>query len=142
MAHQRKDNFKNLKTFGCCIHVCSPGIRSKRFTNDTRQGIFLGYVLHTDRLFTLYDESTHQVTVVTHAKFDERINDLPIDNLPPDCQHILCLNGQPIPIDNRALSASDPEFFIYPFAKIETANIIVNLKTKNNHFGLNSSTMI
>ena len=40
MAHNRKDNFKNLKTFGCRIHVCPPGVRNKRFQQETRQGIF------------------------------------------------------------------------------------------------------
>ena len=42
-AYKRKDNFKNLKTFGC-LHVQPPGIQSKRFKDDNQQGIFLGYV--------------------------------------------------------------------------------------------------
>ena len=74
-----------MKTFGCQIHVRPPGIRSKYFKDDTRQGIFPGYVPHTDCLFTWYDEGTHQVKIATHAKFDEGFNDLPIDNLLPNC---------------------------------------------------------
>ena len=124
-----------MKTFGCLIHVRPPGLRSKRFKDDTRQGIFLGYVPHTDRLFTWYDEGTHQVKIATHAKFDEGFNDLPIDTLPPNCQHILCLNGQQIPINERLLSPLDLEFFIYPFANSETAVIDYNPKAKDNKFG-------
>ena len=82
-----------MKTFGCRIHVRPPGICSKWFKDDTQQGIFLGYVPHTNRLFTWHDEGTHQVKIATHAKFDEGFNDLPIDTLLPNCQHILCLNG-------------------------------------------------
>ena len=121
-----------MKTFGCRIHVQPPGIRSKRFKDDIRQGIFLGYVPHTDRLFTWYDEGTHQVKIAIHAKFDEGFNDLPIDTLPPNCQHILRLNGQQIPIDKRLLSPSDLKFFIYPFANSETAIIGSNPKAKDN----------
>ena len=51
-AYKQKNNFKNLKTFGCQIHVQPPGTRSKCFKDDTQQGIFLGYVPHTDCLFT------------------------------------------------------------------------------------------
>ena len=107
---------------------------SKRFTDDTRQEIFLGYVLHTDCLFTWYDERIHQVKVVTHAKFDKGFSDLPIDNITPNYQYILCLNGQPIPINDKAINISDLEFFIYPFTKTETADIVINPKTKNNFF--------
>ena len=99
MAHNRKDNFKNLKTFGCRIHVRPPGVRNKRFHQETRQGIFLGYVPHTDKLFVWYDENSKRVKIATHAKFDEGFNGLPIDNLQPNCQHILCLNGECVPID-------------------------------------------
>ena len=134
-AYKRKDNFKNLKTFGCRIHGRPPGICSKRFKDDTQQGIFLGYVPHTDRLFTWYDEGTHQVKIATHAMFDEGFNDLPINTLPPNCQHILCLNGQQIPINERLLSPSDLEFFIYPFANSETAVIDYSPKAKDNKLG-------
>ena len=96
---------------------------------------FLGYVSHMDRLFTWYDEGTHQVKVTTHAKFDKRFNNLPIDNLPPNCQHILFLNGQHIPTNDPSLNESDLEFFIYSFAKTETADIVVNPKIKDNCFG-------
>ena len=129
-AYKQKDNFKNLKTFGCCIHVHPSGIHSKHFKDDTRQGIFLGYVPHTDCLFTLYHEGTHQVKIATHAKFDEGFNDLPIDTLPPNCQHILRLNGQQISINERLLSPSDLDFFIYSFANSETAVIDHNPKAK------------
>ena len=134
-AHKRKDNFKNLKTFGCRICVRPPGIQSKRFKDNNRQGIFLDYVPHTDRLFTWYDKGTHQAKIATHAKLDEGFNNLPIDNLPLNCQHIFRLNGQPISIDDCFLSLLDLEFLIYPFANTETAVIDFNPKAKDNFLG-------
>ena len=86
-AHGRKDDFKNLKTFGCRIRIQQPGVCNKRFHQDARQGIFLSYVPHTDKLFVWYDENSERVKIAIHAKFDEGFNDLPIDNLPPNCQH-------------------------------------------------------
>ena len=45
------------------------------------------------------------------------------------------MNRQPILIDDRSLSFSNLDFFIYPFAHTETADIIVNPKTEDNCFG-------
>ena len=73
--------------------------------------------------------------IATHAKFDEGFNDLPIDNLPPNCQHILRLNGQQIPINDRSLSCLDLEFFVYPFANSKTVVNDYNLKAKDSCFG-------
>lgn len=70
--------------------------------------------------------------IATHARFDEGFNDLPIDNFPLNCQHILRLNRQPIPIDDCSLGSSNLEFFIYPFAHTETADILLNPKAKDN----------
>ena len=78
---------------------------------------------------------TYQVKVATHDKFDEEFKDLPIDSLSPSYEHILHLSRELIPINDRALSASDLESFVYPFARTEIANTIVNPETKNNHFG-------
>ena len=48
----------------------------------------------TDKLFVWYDENSERVKIATHAKFDNGFNDLPINNLPPNCQQILQLNGE------------------------------------------------
>ena len=37
----KKDNLKNLRTFGCHVWVRTPGIQAKRFKDKARKGIFL-----------------------------------------------------------------------------------------------------
>ena len=86
LATEKKDNFKNLRTFGCRVYVWPPGVQKKHFKEDVRQGIFLGYLPHTDCLILYYDEGSCQVKIATHAKFDEGFNDLPVDNLPLNSQ--------------------------------------------------------
>ena len=134
-AQKRKDNFKNLKTFSCQIHIWPPGLCNKRFHQDSCHNIFLGYVPHTDKLFVWYGENSKCIKIATHAKFDEGFNDQPIDNLPPNCQHILRLNGERVSIDQDELTASDLDFFVYPFAHNEIVKLKVNPKTKDETFG-------
>lgn len=110
MVKNKKENFKNLCTFGCQIHVRPSGIGQKRFKEDASQGNFLGYVPHMDKSFTWYDEGTHKVKVTTHARFDRGKNDLLVNNLPLNCQHLLQLNGTLVLLDKIELSSSDIDF--------------------------------
>ena len=123
--------------FGCLIYVQPPGVRNKGFHQDTRQGIFLSYVPHTDKLFVCYDKNSENIKIATHAKFDEGFNDLPINYLLPNCQHILRLNGERVAIGQDKLAASDLDFFVYPFAHKEVVQITANPKTKDETFGFN-----
>ena len=72
--------------------VCPPGVCKKRFKEDSRKGIFLGYMPYTDRVMIFYDENSQLVKLVTHGVFDEGFNDLPIFAIPPNCQHIQRIN--------------------------------------------------
>ena len=131
----KKDNFTKLRTFGCRVHVRPPGVRSKRFKSEARQGIFLGYVPHTDRLILWYDEGSGRVKIATHAKFDEGFNDLPAEVLPPNCQHVRRLNGDRVPAETAEIGASDLQFFVYPFSDKQTATIPVLAKGTDPLFG-------
>ena len=135
LATNYKDNFSNLKTWGCRVWVRPPGVRSKRFQSEARRGIFLGYMPHTSRVILWYDEGTSKVKIATHAKFDEGFNDLPADTLPPNCQQLLRRNGTAIPIDKKEISSSDLEFFIYPFSEKENATISVLPNNADESFG-------
>ena len=48
LATGKKDNFRNLRVFGCRVWVRPTGIQKKHFKYDVWKGIFLGYVPHTD----------------------------------------------------------------------------------------------
>ena len=89
----------------------------------------------TQRVILWYDEATDRVKYGTHAKFDEGFNDLPADNLPPNCQQILRRNGSPMPMDDKEITTSDLEFFVYPFADKENATVPVLPSTKDDSFG-------
>lgn len=71
----------------------------------------------------------------THAKFDKGYNNLPADNLPSNCQQNLCQNGSSMPIDNKEITTSDLELFLYPFVDKEIATIPVLPSTKDDSFG-------
>ena len=115
-------------------------MRNKRFHQDTCQEIFLGYAPHMDKLFVWYDENLERIEIATLAKFDEDFNDILIDNLPPNYQHILCLNGERVPIDQDELSVSDLDFFVYPFVHKEVVKLTVNPKTKDETFSFTLAT--
>ena len=40
----KKDNFKNLRVFGCRVIVPSLGCKKPRFAKQAKKGIFLGYI--------------------------------------------------------------------------------------------------
>ena len=63
LSSGRKDNFRNLRIFGCQVWVCLTGIRKQRFNEDVRKYIFLGYVPHTDRLVLYYDCYSERVKI-------------------------------------------------------------------------------
>ena len=44
LSTRKKDNLKNLCTFGCRVWVRTPGIQAKRFKDKAYKVIFLGYV--------------------------------------------------------------------------------------------------
>ena len=138
LATGRKDDFKNLRGFGCRVWVRPPSIQAHRFRVHARKRIFYGYVPHTDRLFLWWDVETERLRVATHCKFDEGYNDLPTDELPPRFQQILCMNNdEQTPADKQELSSSDNlQFYLYPFANTEIATILVLPGKKNDNFGL------
>ena len=66
-----------------------------------------------------YDVQTDRVKIATHCRFDEGMNDLPIEALPPNVQYLLRSEGGDI--DNlrtepKETHARDLQFFIYPFS--------------------------
>ena len=88
VALNQKENLRNFRTFGCRVWVRPSTKRTSKFRNNSRKGIFLGFVPKTTRNIIWYDVETERVKIASHAKFDEGMNDLPIDQIPPNVQHL------------------------------------------------------
>ena len=137
LATGKKDNFRNLQVFGCRVWVQPTGIRKKRFKDDVRKGIFLGYVPHTDRLILYYDCESERVKITSHCNFDEGFNDLLTELVPLGFQQLIWANrDESLPPDENDITSSDLEFFVYPFADKEIIDVPVLPNDKNDQFGL------
>ena len=77
-----------------------------------------------------------RVKFAAYTKFNEGFNNLPADDLPPNCQQILRCNGSPILIDATETSIDDIKFFVYPFADKEMVKVPILPSTKDSLFGL------
>ena len=107
----RKDNFKNLRVFGCRVIVPPLGSKKARFTKQAKKGIFLGYIANTSRVFYWYDIKSQRVKVGTNMLFDKGFNDLPLGELPLGAAQYVRLNhGIRPPSDSTPLKSSDLEF--------------------------------
>jgi hypothetical protein len=91
MSAGSKESLENLRFFGSHVWVRSPGIQARRFKDKARKGIFLGYVPHTTRSIIWYDVESELMKIASHCVFDEGFNDVPVETLPPNIQHILLL---------------------------------------------------
>jgi len=100
--------------------VRPPSKRRAKFKNNSKKGIFLGFVPHTTRNILWYDVDTERVKIASHVRFDEGMNDLPIDRIPPNVQHLERVQqGHPIPAETEEVdTSSDLHFYIHPFSKL------------------------
>ena len=62
--------------------------RSAKFKNNSRKGIFLGFVPNATRNILWFDVNAEMVKIAKHAKFDEGMNDIPLDQLPPNAMQL------------------------------------------------------
>ena len=133
----RKDNFKNLRVFGCRVIVPPLGSTKARFAKKAKKGIFLGYIQNTTRLMYWFDLKSQRVKVGTHMQFDEGFNDLPLTDLPLGASQYVRLNhGIRPPPDDKPVTQSDLQFFVYPFEDRQFATIPVLPNDKHKRFGL------
>ena len=135
MATNKKDNFRQFRTFGCRVWVRPPGRRSAKFKSNSRKGIFLGYVPNTTKNILWYDPETNTTKIAKHARFDEGMNDLPPEDVPPNIQHLQRIqDGQRIPSDEADSEIEQFTFVLNPFS--HTIEKEVKVKCKRSNFGL------
>jgi hypothetical protein len=108
MAHGRKEDFSHFRTFGCRVWVRPPGKRPAKFVNNSRKGIFLGYLRHTTKNILWYDPETDRVKIARHARFDEGMNDLPVADIPPNVAHLQRTQfGDAFPAEKDEVTVND-----------------------------------
>ena len=131
-----KEDFSRLRTFGCRVHVRAPGKRSAKFRTRTKSGIFLGYLPDTTKNILWYDEDTGKVKVATHARFDEGMNDLPIDQIPPNVQLLQRSEyGKRLPAEEDEVDIPEFSLFHSPFSK--TIKKTLRNKCDDKTYGIN-----
>jgi len=84
---------------------------------NSRKGIFLGFIPNTDKNILWYDTETHAVKIAKHVRFDEGMNDLPPDLVPPNVVHLQrTQNGEPLPAETEETSVDQFTFHLNPFS--------------------------
>ena len=56
------------------------------YKTQSRKGVFLGYMPGTTQNIIWLDDETKRIKYATHARFDEGMNDVPINKIPPNVQ--------------------------------------------------------
>jgi len=113
----KKDDLSALRTFGCRAWVRPPGRRSAKLIPNSRKGIFLGFIPNTDKNIIWYDTETHVVKIAKHVRFDEGMNGLPPDLVPPNVVHLQrTQNGEPFPAETEETSVNQFTFHLNPFS--------------------------
>lgn len=88
IAHNIVDDFSAFRTFGCRVWVRPPGNRKAKFRISSKKGLFLGFMPNTTTNILWYDPETNRVKIAKHARFDEGMNDLPLEEVPPNVVHL------------------------------------------------------
>jgi len=71
----------------------------------------------TDKNIIWYDTETHVVKIAKHVCFDEGMNDLPPNLMPPNVVHLQrTQNGEPLPVDTEETSVDQFTFHLNPFS--------------------------
>ena len=135
IATGKKDNFSGFRTFGCRVWVRPPGRRSSKLKPNARKGIFLGFLPSTTRNITWFDPETDRVKIATHVRFDEGMNDIPMDATPPNVQHLQRSElGERFPSESQETSVDKFHFRLDPFTV--TLNKDLTVSCDDPTFGL------
>ena len=135
IASGKTDDFSAFRTFGCRVWVRPPGRRQAKLVPNSKKGIFLGFLPNTDKNIVWYDPETDHVKTAKHARFDEGMNDLPPDSIPPNVVHLQrTQNGEPLLAEQDESSVTAFTFSANPFSHTMTKGIHVTCN--NPTFGI------
>lgn len=139
IAQDVVDDLSGLRTFGCRVWVRPPGKRNAKFVPNSRRGIFLGFIPNTTKYILWYDPETSRVA--KHARFDEGMNDLPPDGVPPNVVHLQrTQNGDGIPAEDEEVVVPAFDVGLSPFSYTLSKTLVQTCRNAN--FGLSTSSAI
>ena len=135
LATGKIDDFSGFRTFGCRVWVRPPGRRKAKFRNASRKGIFLGFLPNTTKNIIWFDPESSRIKLAKHARFDEGMNDLPFNAIPPNVQHLMrSKQGETVPPEPRESSVDQFEFTANPFA--HTLSKTLKVTRRDSSFGM------
>lgn len=67
----KKPSFGHIRVWGCPVHVHIPSEKRKKYDPRSKEGIFVGYVHQTSKLWRIFDPTTKKVTNAANVVFDE-----------------------------------------------------------------------
>ena len=86
----KRTDLSRIHTFGCRVWVKHISTKSKKYNVDTRKGRHLGHLPGGTKKNSLWvDDATGKVKLGYHLRFDEGMNDLTLDELPPNAKIFL-----------------------------------------------------
>lgn len=139
ISQHRQEDFSDLRTFGCRVWIRPPGRRQVKFRPNSRKGVFLGYVPRTTKNILWFDPETSRVKLAKHARFDEGMNDLPPDRVPPNVVHLQrTQQGEALPAEAEEATISEFDIGSSPFAATVVKEVRVLCKDKTFGFAIES----
>eukprot|EP00980_Cylindrotheca_fusiformis_P027388 scaffold20299_cov224-Cylindrotheca_fusiformis.AAC.1 len=111
-AQNKRDNFSpgGCRTFGCRVWARPPGRRSAKFIPNSIKAIFLGFQPGTTKNIVYFDPERSTIKLAKHVIFDEGMNDLAPDEVPPNVTHLHQTQyGDDVPAESAAVT-NVPEF--------------------------------
>ena len=86
----KRTDLSRIHTFGCRVWVKHTNGKSKKYNVDTKKGRRLGHLPGSTKKNSLWvDDATGRVKLGYHLCFDECMNDLTLDELPPNAKIFL-----------------------------------------------------
>ena len=134
----KRTDLSRIHTFGCRVWVKHTNAKSKKYNVDTKKGRHLGHLPGGTKKNSLWvDDATGKVKLGYHLRFDEGMNDLTLDELPPNAKIFLHSGALPSIEDSNADDGSDAMMFYSskcPFKSERT--FTVKIKCKRKTFGI------
>jgi hypothetical protein len=93
----KQPDLSKLRVFGSNVYIRPPGRRPSKLEPHAIQGRFLGYTSTLKQIYYL-ENNTNKIKIAAHARFDEGMSSVPLDQLPPFATQLRRSLGQAVHI--------------------------------------------